>query len=190
MISKSGTTPPKGSYKYLKKEKIDLETGEILDTHDFHSIDVEKISEEEKYDGYYLIVTSELDMKDGEVIDAYRGLWKIEETFKITKTELKARPVYLSRKDRIEAHFLICFISLIILRLLEKELKTGDISLKNAINTMREMTGTYLDENYYLFDCNNDIVKEFERITEIEFSKRFVSLKEIKDMIALSKKNL
>lgn len=137
-----------------------------------------------------MLVTSELDMKDGEVIDAYRGLWKIEETFKITKTELKARPVYLSRKDRIEAHFLICFISLIILRLLEKELKIDDISLRNVVNMMRDMTGTYLDENYYLFDCNNDIVKEFERITDIDFSKRFVSLKEIKDMIALSKKNL
>ena len=189
LISRNQTAPKNGSYKYLKKEKIDRETGEILDPHDFHTIDKERILEEEKYDGYYLLVTSELGMKDGEVIDAYRGLWKIEESFKITKSELKARPVYLSRKDRIDAHFLICFISLTLLRLLEKELKTKGISTKDSVQTMREMTGTYLDENYYLFDCNNDIVKASEEITGIEFSKRFASLKEIKDMIAFTKKN-
>ena len=64
-----------------------------------------------------MIVTSELDKTDEEIIDIYRQLWRIEETFKITKSELEARPVYVSRKEHIEAHFLICFIALVLVRL-------------------------------------------------------------------------
>jgi len=61
------------------------------------------------------IVTSELDMTDDDVIETYRGLWRIEESFRITKSELEARPVYVSREDRINAHFLTCFVSLLLL---------------------------------------------------------------------------
>lgn len=60
-------------------------------------------------------------MSDEKIIDTYRGLWEIEETFRVTKDTLEARPVYVSRKDRIEAHFLICFIALVIIRLIQKK---------------------------------------------------------------------
>ena len=66
------------------------------------------------------IVTSELDMTDDDVIETYRGLWRIEESFRITKSELEARPVYVSREDRINAHFLTCFVSLLLLRCLQR----------------------------------------------------------------------
>jgi transposase len=79
------------------------------------------MEQESLYDGYYAIVTSELEMSDQRVIDTYRGLWEIEETFKVTKGTLEARPVYVSREDRIGAHFLTCFISLVIIRLLQKK---------------------------------------------------------------------
>ena len=78
---------------------------------------------EEKYDGYYSIVTSELNMSDQELRNKYRGLSKIEDTFKLTKSELEARPVLVWTKEHIESHFLTCFVSLIITRLLEKKLK-------------------------------------------------------------------
>jgi transposase len=81
--------------------------------------DNERLSEEEKFDGYYAIVTSELEKTDEEIIEIYRGLWKIEESFKITKSDLESRPVYLSCEDRIQAHFLICFVALTIARILE-----------------------------------------------------------------------
>ena len=63
-------------------------------------------------------MTSELNMPNEEILDAYRSLWKIEESFKITKTELKTRPVHVSTKEHIEAHFLICFVALLLIRLL------------------------------------------------------------------------
>ena len=68
-------------------------------------IDEEKIREEKALDGYYMLLTSEMETSDDEIIDMYRGLWRIEESFKVTKSELEARPVYVWTKEHIETHF-------------------------------------------------------------------------------------
>ena len=140
-----------------------------------------------KFDGYYAIITSELNMSDSDILEAYRGLWKIEESFKITKSELKNRPVHVSTKEHIEAHFLTCFIALLLLRLVE--MKTGyKHSTKTLINEMKNITGSYLDENYYMLDHYNDIVEDLENAVGIDFSKRFMTLGEIKKILAETKK--
>lgn len=105
--SKNGKLSSRGSFKYIVSTPCDTRTGELYECVDFYSIDKEKIKEEEKFDGYYAIVTSELDMPDRKILDIYRGLWRIEESFKITKSELKTRPVHVSTREHIEAHFLI-----------------------------------------------------------------------------------
>ena len=74
-------------------------------------LDLEKIADDEKFDGYYAIITSETKMSPLEVVKAYHGLWEIEHSFRITKTDLQTRPVELSLKQRINAHFLTCFIA-------------------------------------------------------------------------------
>lgn len=112
-----------GAAKYVKNLVFSTASGEVM--HDSRHIllfDDDKLTEEEKYDGYYAIVTSELDTPDEKIIEIYRGLWRIEESFKITKSDLETRPVYVSRQDHIEAHFLICFVALVLARLLEKSL--------------------------------------------------------------------
>lgn len=185
--SKNGKLPTKGALKYIVTSPCDLETGELYDCIDLHSIDKKKIEEEMKYDGYYAIVTSELDMPDHEILDRYRELWRIEESFKITKSELKTRPVYVSTKEHIEAHFLVCFVALLILRLLEMHTK-HQYSAKILIDEMTDITGTYIDENYYMFDHYNEIVKELGNVAGIDFSKRFMTLGTIKNIIAQSKK--
>lgn len=185
--SGNGKLPAKGSFKYIVSTPCDIETGELFECVDYYSIDEEKIKEEEKFDGYYAIVTSELDMPDRKILDIYRGLWRIEESFKITKSELKTRPVYVSTKEHIEAHFLICFVALLLLRLLE--IQTGHkYSVKTLINEMKNITGTYLDENYYMFDYFNEIVEDLGNVAGIDFSKRFMTLGEIKKIIAETKK--
>ncbi len=185
--SGSGKLPAKGSFKYIVSTPCDTETGELFECVDYYSIDEEKIKEEEKFDGYYAIVTSELDMPDRKILDIYRGLWRIEESFKITKSELKTRPVYVSTREHIEAHFLICFVALLLLRLLE--IQTGHkYSAKTLINEMKNITGTYLDENYYMFDYFNEIVEDLGNVAGIDFSKRFMTLGEIKKIIAETKK--
>ena len=181
--SKNGKLPENGAAKYIKSQPLDKKTGEIFELSEAHWIDSDKIAEECKYDGYYAIVTSELNMPNEEILDAYRSLWKIEESFKITKTELKARPVHVSTQDHIEAHFLTCFIALLLIRLLQ--LSTGNkYSTKVLVNELNNISGTYLDKNYYMLDYYSDIVKEFEAITGNNLSKRFMKLGEIKKIIA------
>jgi len=126
-------------------------------------------------------------MPDHKVLDVYRGLWKIEESFKITKSELKTRPVYVSTKEHIEAHFLICFVSLLLLRLLEINTE-HKYSAKTLINEMKKITGTYVDKNYYMFDYFNEIVEDLGNVVNIDFSKRFMTLGEIKKILVQTKK--
>lgn len=178
--------PAKGALKYIISTSFDSKTGEVYECMDLNHIDEERIKEEEKFDGYYAIVTSELDMPDGKVLDTYRELWRIEESFKITKGELKARPVYVSTKEHIEAHFLICFVSLLLIRLLE--ISTGHkYSSKVLIYEMGNITGTYLDKNYYMFDHYNEIVKDLGKAVGIDFSKRFMTVGEIKKIVSQMK---
>ncbi len=186
-VNKTAKLPLKGSFKYIESISLDKETGELKNLKNYHSIDEDKIKEEMKFDGYYAIVTSELKMTDDEIVDAYRDLWKIEESFKITKSELKTRPVHVSTKDHIEAHFLTCFISLLILRLLEMSTE-GKYSTRTLINEMKNITGTYVAENYYMLDYFNKVVKDLGDIISIDFSKRFMTLGEIKKILASTKK--
>lgn len=184
--TKKGKIPSKGALKYIISTPCDRDTGELYECYDYYFVDENKIKEEEKFDGYYALVTSELNMPSGEIIDAYRDLWRIEESFKITKSELKTRPVFVSTKKHIEAHFLTCFISLLILRLLEMSVDRK-YSTKALINELRSITGTYVDKNYYMFDYYNEIVEDLGKVTNIDFSKRFMTLGEIRKIIAQTK---
>jgi transposase len=118
---KFNKTTSYGAAAYINNIEYDKQTGEILDTGKRLNLDIKKIDEEEKYDGYSSIVTSELNMPTNEIIDTYRGLWEIEETFKITKSDLESRPVYVRDDEHIKAHFLTCFIALTILRIIQKK---------------------------------------------------------------------
>ena len=193
-LSKNGHLRATGSYKYIAKDRVDKKTGEISELTDSYYIDLDRVAEEEKYDGYYLLVTSELKEDDDKVIEAYKGLWKIEESFKITKTSLKARPVWLSNRNRIEAHFLTCFISLLMMRLIEKEAKAQDegyqFSANRLIESLNNYTATYLDENYYMFDYYDENIDMMAKVMEIDLDKRFRTRREIKDMIARTKTEL
>lgn len=121
---KFNRTTSYGAAKYVKDLVFDKSTGEIITTGHHPELNLDKLHEDEKYDGYYAIVTSEYKKTDERIIDIYRGLWKIEESFRITKGDLSTRPVYLTREEHIEAHFLICFLALVIIRILEY--KTGN----------------------------------------------------------------
>ena len=95
--------------------------------------------------------------------------------------------MHVSTREHIEPHFLICFVALLLLRLLE--MQTGHkYSAKTLINEMKNITGTYLDENYFIFDYFNDIVEDLGNVVGIDFSKRFVTLGEIRKIVAQTKK--
>ena len=105
--------------KYLVKLQVDKNTGEVVDTNQALMLDMEKIQRDMALMGYYTVMTSELDMPDGDVIDKYHGLSRIEEAFRTIKTDLEGRPVFVRNPDHINAHFLICFVALTMIRIIQ-----------------------------------------------------------------------
>lgn len=176
-----------GAAKYVKKVDFDKETGEIITSSSVLEVDEDVIRQEELFDGYYVLLTSEMEESDDKIIDIYRGLWRIEESFKVTKSELEARPVFVWTKEHMEAHFLICFVALTIARILE--LKMGrKYSIGKLLNSLSNAQCTLLQQNYYLFDYYDEILKEIGIVTDIDFSKRIRTLGDIKKMLADTKK--
>ena len=149
--------------------------------------DADKVAEEEKYDGYYSIVTSEFDMPDAEIIETYRGLWEIEETFRITKSTLEARPVYVSREDRIGAHFLTCFLALVLLRLLQKKLNRR-FSADKILECLNGIACSSEQENIYLFDYRTELSDAIGDALGIDFAKKRLRLGDVKNILAAVKK--
>lgn len=176
-----------GAAKYVKKINYDKDTGEILTSSSILDIDEDLIREEEALDGYYMLLTSEMDTPDDKIIDMYRGLWRIEESFKITKSELEARPVYVWTREHIEAHFLTCFVALTISRILEMKLE-HKYSTGKIIDSLSKAECSLLQQNYYVFDYYDEVLKDIGNVTNIDFSKRIRTLGEIKQVIADSKK--
>lgn len=170
-----------GAAGFVNNIKFDEKTGLVSDGTSL-SLNEEKIKELEKYDGYYSIVTSELEMSDKELRDKYRGLWKIEETFKITKSILKSRPVYVWTKEHIESHFLTCFVSLLILRLLE--IKTSKTySIENIIKSINELTCTKLKADTYIINSRNNITTDLCNIFNLDLTKKYIKLQKIRNYI-------
>ena len=125
-----------GAAGYIENLKINKDTGEVENTEDVLILDKQKIEDEEKYDGYYAIITSELDASDEYIINTYKGLWLIEESFKVTKSVLGTRPIYLRIEEHINAHFLTCFIALLIARIAEMKLG-GKYTISQIAETLR-----------------------------------------------------
>ena len=137
-----------GKYKQRPKNQNDphrfighqvmTKDGEVCDR-DVPYINQDVIAEEERYDGFYAVCTNLDDMGVHEIVRINKKRWEIEECFRIMKTEFRARPVYLQREDRIKAHFITCFIALIVFRLLEKRLDEK-YTCEEIIHTLRNMT--------------------------------------------------
>ena len=170
-----------GCTKYINNIRFDEETGEIPKGLKL-SLKLDKIKEEEKFDGYYSIVTSEKDLSDKEIRDIYKGLWKIEESFKITKSNLETRPVYVWTKEHIEAHFLTCFISLVIIRLLEYK-TNRKYSTRKMIDSLKKFNSTNIEHDIYLQNFSNDVIKNFEEIFDVNLSRKYLTLSEIKKIL-------
>lgn len=177
-----------GAAAYIKNITFDKKTGEIYEEPGKKLIyDEEKAAEEAKYDGYYCIITSELEMPDQRVIEIYRGLSDIEDNFKVSKCDLDIRPVYVSREDRINAHVLTCFISLVILRLIQK--KTDyKFTPEQIITCLNNISCSLEHTNLYLFDYRSNISNCIGEAFGIDFTNKRLRLNEIKNILASSKK--
>jgi len=170
-----------GSASYVKNIAFDKTTGEIIEDK-MLELDMEKILEEAKYDGYYSIVTSELSMDDLEMRDVYRGLARIEETFKISKTDFESRPVHVWTNEHIDAHFATCFTALVLIRLLQTKLN-NKYPVGKILNSLRKYRCTYIGANLWQFVYHDEIISACEKEFNLELNNKYRSQNEIRRLL-------
>lgn len=194
--------------RYIKKMIFDSASGkEVTEPEFMTSIDSDLIAQQEELDGYYIIRTNvvgisedsckedfngyecrwhaadnflELDrpVTDLDIIDIYRGLWQIEDSFRLTKSVLKTRPVFVHNEQSIEAHFLSCFVSLLILRLLEK--KTGNrIPVKTIVDSLRKANLVELPNGTFMNAYCDNIINDIGKSMDLQLNKKFYSKKDL-----------
>ena len=168
-------------YRRLINSISSTNNGEVAENKSY-IINQELIEEEEKYDGYYALTTN-LIGDISEIFKIVKGRWEIEESFRIMKSDFLARPVNLSKEDRIKAHFMTCFISLFIYRLLEKKLNNKYTS-SQILETLRKMTmleqkGLGFEPEYERTNITDELHNIFNFNTDLEI----VSYKKMKKII-------
>lgn len=137
---------PNDPARFVNKIAVTKE-GEKADIH--YYLDQDKIAEEEMYDGLYAVCTDLLDDDVADILKASEGRWQIEDCFRTMKTDFGARPVYLTREDRIKAHFLTCFLALLHFRLLKRSLK-GAYTTEQLLQTLRSMNFADVEEQGFM----------------------------------------
>lgn len=147
------------------------------------------ISQEEQFDGFYAICT-DLEDEATEIIKANSGRWIIENAFRIMKTEFEARPVYLQRDDRITAHFLTCFLSLILYKCIENKVNRGlnHFTPNGIISTLEQFNFLSLSgEGYIPTYTRTDLTNALHGSAGFSTDKQIVSKKLMRDIISATK---
>jgi transposase len=146
------------------------------------SINTAKIAKEERFDGFYAYGTS----LDDDAIDVLRARsfhYEIEHLFRTTKSHLEARPVYLQREERIRSHFLVCFLSMVIIKMLQKQINMPDVSIDRLIQTLRSIKFDYFKGYGYrpLFE-RNDLTDRLQEVAQVNIDTQIVEAKTMRAM--------
>ena len=183
------------SQEFIEVIDVDKKTGEVIKTKKIVVFLEEKLKKYKETLGFYSIVTSEIEEDDKEIINRYHGLSRIEDSFRIIKSDLEGRPIFVWLEEHIKAHFLICFIALTIIRIIQyKILKYENKStlnvdgweqgitaerLKEALN---EFNADYFYNEYYKISEINDEIKQILKSNNEEFEFKDYTLNEIKEL--------
>lgn len=161
--------------------------GEVAER-DVYYINEETIAQEEQFDGFYAVCTSlEEDASAKEIVSINKRRWRIEECFRIMKHEFKARPAFLSRDDRIKAHFMTCFIALILYRFLEKKLGER-YTTSEILSCLKDMNMTKLEGYGYIPSyARTDLTDDLHKIFGWDTSKEIVSIAGMRNICKRSK---
>lgn len=175
---------PNDPARFIEKITTD-KNGEVIE--EYYSLDQEKIKEEAKYDGFYAITTNLEDDDVKAIISVSERRWQIEECFRIMKTDFKAQPVYVSLREHIEAHFLTCFISLIVYRLLAEKLD-NKYTITEILDTLRNMEMVDTQYNGYIPAYKRtQLTDELHRIFEFRTDYEIISKKRMRNIIKNTK---
>ena len=143
------------------------------------SINTEAIEKDLKYAGYNLLVTSETDIDDIDIYNTYHNLWRIEESFKIMKSDLEARPVFLQKENTIKGHFLICYIAVLLERLLQFKVLDNKYSTSQIMRFTRGFKLIKGESKYINTTVSSEFIKEFQALTSLPLTNYYLTERQV-----------
>ena len=170
-----------GIKKYFKKVMVDKKTGEVLKAKATYEFNQEKYDRDLALDGYYCIVTNDLSLEPLDIIHHYHQLSKIEESFKVIKTDLEGRPIYVWTDSHIDGHFLTCYLALTILRLLQLRLGMKR-TIPQIIDALKDAKMIELEDGIYKMNKNQDVFHELSNTYDLIIDKAYYKEETIKQM--------
>lgn len=189
---------PKNFRSYIKAEKCTTE-GELAEIEAGYYIDYDRVTEEEQYDGFYAICTNLEEYTDKfgnrhhtipDLLKINRARWEIEESFRIMKTQMKARPVYHRTDKAIKAHFATCFIALFLYRVLEHRLGE-QFTTDQIMSTLRDMNALHIQsEGYIPTFKRTDLTDKLFEISGFRLDTEIILLKKLKSIVAMTKASI
>lgn len=171
-------TTKKGGKKYLDIKYLDHQTGEIKPFSPLVTLNMDKVDFDAQFDGINVIVTSELDLDDDKILSSYKELSAIEDCFRVTKSDLETRPVYVWKEEHIQAHFLTCFVALVLLKFLYYRINK-EMSPTKIISALNSAKASRLKDDYYRLQQNEEMTK-LNRLLGIEWDKGIVKYEVLK----------
>lgn len=175
---------PNDPARFIDSEAV-TKDGEVADI--LYFLDEEKIAQVATYDGLYAVCTDLFDDKPESILKVSESRWQIEACFRIMKTDFSARPVYVQREDRIQAHFLVCFLALLIYRLLEKKLEKK-YTCENILTTLRNYKFADIQgQGFMPIYESNSITDALYKICGFETDYEFITKRKMKEIQKLSK---
>lgn len=147
------------------------------------SINQEKIDEDKRLAGYNLLVTSEIKMKAKDIYDTYHNLWRIEESFKIMKSDLDARPVYLQKENTIKGHFLICYLCVLLERIFQFKILNNKYPSEKIYKFFKEFEVIEADNRYINITRRNDFIFELAELLKLPINQYYLNKKQIEKVL-------
>ena len=183
VLSKAKKSEFGESSKFVDFVVANKKTGEIKDDAICLSINEDKIKKEKELAGYNLIVTSEINIPDKELYTTYHNLWRIEESFKVMKSDLDARPVYVQKEETIKGHFLICFLTVMLERILQFKTYDNKYSTNDLMNFFKDFSLVKTDNGYINASKSTDFITDFTKQTSLPLNHLNISETKLKKIL-------
>ena len=147
------------------------------------SMNQDAIDKDLRFAGYNLLVTSEIEMKDSDIYDVYHNLWRIEESFKIMKSDLDARPVFLQKEETIKGHFLICYLTVLLERIFQFKILENKYATTEIFQFIKDFKVTRGESKYINTTKSSDFIHELALQSKLPLTNYFLSETQIKSIL-------
>ena len=183
VLSKAKKSEFGESSKFVDFIVANKKTGEVNDDSICLKINEDKILKEKQLAGYNLIVTSEINVSDKQLYETYHNLWRIEESFKVMKTDLDARPVFVQKEDTIKGHFLICYLTVMLERILQFKVYNNEYCTNDLMNFFKDFSIVKTDNGYINSSKSTDFITQYTEKTSLPLNHLNISELKLKKIL-------